>query len=124
MCINDFTQQRTVANNACVVNSDLSMVPLTNSNCETTIIRRASSVLGITFFTRLSFPHQFLEKLLCTAAILHTRRVSVERSARSMYHLFSYDVVKLRNFIGFGNSALMHLSIVFGRIFSPRQIKI
>ena len=99
MCIEGFAQQRTVADHPFVVNSDLSLVPLTNCSCETTIIRRSSSVLGITIFTKLSFPHQFLGKLLCTAAILHTRRVPFERSVRSMYHLFSYDAVKLRIFI-------------------------
>ena len=61
MCIKGFAQQRTVADHPFVVNSDLSLVPLTNSSCETTIIRRSSSVLGITIFTRvLSFPYQFL----------------------------------------------------------------
>ena len=99
MCIEGFAQQRTLADQPFVVNSDLSLIHLTNNSCETIIIRRSSSVLGITIFIRLSLPHQFLGKLLCTAAILHTRRVSVERSARFMYHLFSYDVVKLRIYI-------------------------
>ena len=59
MCIKVFAQQRTVADHPFVVNSDLSLVPLTNSSCETTIIRRSSSVLGITIFTRPSFKQFF-----------------------------------------------------------------